>query len=201
MQAETSVTVLIGFADSTSAAEVAWSLVGSGFRVVAFAKRKTKPALRKSQLVRVEYVADPAESAESAVVDLRTLIQPLKNPILMPLDDASLWLFQELLKTIDVRIAGVTGWPAAIALDKRLQLDAARAAGFAVPETRYIGCAADLRMVSFFPGIIKPALAARALGGSLGHGRSHPIADAQELERLVSSWDGTEPMLAQPLLS
>lgn len=202
MQAETSVTVLIGFADSTSAPEVAWSLVGSGFRVVAFAKRKTKPALRKSQLVRVEHVADPAESVEAAVVDLRTLVQHLKNPILMPLDDASLWLFQELLKTINVRIAGVTGRQAAIALDKRLQLDAAHEAGFAIPQTRPVVSAADLRTLCIFPAVVKPALAARAFAGSLGRGRSsYAIANAEELERLASKWDNTEPMLAQPLLS
>ena len=34
----------------------------------------------------------------------------------------------------------------------------------------------------------------------MGHGGSHAIADTQELERLVSDWDETAPMLAQPLL-
>src|SRR5262245_4914325 len=123
-------TVLIGFADALSAPEVAWSLVGSGFRVIAFAKDTTRPALSKSRFVGLEYVTDPAESIHRSLAELQMLVQRLGKPILMALDDASLLLIRELSKRGSLRVAGPIHEEADVALDKRLQLDAALAAGF-----------------------------------------------------------------------
>lgn len=194
------VTVLIGFADALSAPEVAWSLADSGFQVVAFAKKRTRPALCRSRIVKVECVTDPAESLDEALSDLHKLIGSLGTPVLMPLDDASLWLIQELSKRMPACVAGATGAQAEVALDKRLQLEAAAAAGFSVPETRHFQSANELKAVSFLPGVIKPALAARSVKGRLGRGHSYTVADAEELTKLVAQWNPVEPMLAQPHL-
>jgi len=193
-------TVCIGFADALSAPEVVWSLSDAGFHVVTFAKVNTRPVLLKSLLAQVEYITDPAVSVKEALADLQKLVQH-DSPILMPLDDASLWLIQELSKRISVQVAGARGRQAEVALDKRLQLEAAADAGFFVPETLRLESMGDTRRMTCFPAIVKPALAARTSGGSLGRGRAHMIADAKEFQAFTDKWNLAEPMLAQPLLT
>ena len=195
------ITVLIGFADALSAPEVAWSLSDAGFRVVAFGRRGTRPALRHSRFVEMSYISDPALSASRTLSDLARVIREHENPILMPLDDDSLWLVHHLPRELEARSGGATGSQLAVALDKRLQLKAAGRAGFAVPETIEVQYAEDLHRLEVFPCILKPALAARIVADSLGRGRAFPCADRAELVALTSKWSGREPMLAQPLLS
>jgi protein-tyrosine-phosphatase/predicted ATP-grasp superfamily ATP-dependent carboligase len=198
----TTATVLIGFADSLSAPEVAWSLVEAGYRVVAFARKGTKPALCRSRFVRVEYVTDPDKSARGSLADLKQLVGQLDNPSVMALDDLSLWLIQELRRSLPtMRVAGATGKQAEVALDKLLQCNAARDAGFAVPATSRVETWADLKSFPGFPAIIKPRLAARVVEGRLGRDRSYTLAGEAELEAFASQWNGSEPMLVQPLLN
>jgi protein-tyrosine-phosphatase/predicted ATP-grasp superfamily ATP-dependent carboligase len=193
--------VLIGFGNALSAPEVIWSLTDSGFVVSAFVKSGTRTAIEKSRFVDVEFVTDPAESIERALADLQGVVRKLNNPILMALDDEALWLIDELSNSIDVRVAGATGERARMALDKRLQLEAARNAGFAIPDTQPIETASDLQQIRRFPVILKPALAAREFSGRLGRGKSHVIGDTDALAALGRNTDFDEVMLAQPLLN
>jgi protein-tyrosine-phosphatase/predicted ATP-grasp superfamily ATP-dependent carboligase len=195
-------TVVMGFADSLSAAEVAWSLVEGGFQVVAFAARGAAPALQRSRFVRIVYVADPQDSVEESLFDLQVLCRNIPAPIVMPLDDKALWLIKRLGERAptQLQVAGPVGEQAELALDKLLQLNAASAAGFAVPKTRLVTSIADLTAVSNFPFVLKPQLAARAVDGRLGRGDGCVVADAGELKRLVREWNAAEPMLMQPFL-
>ena len=102
-------TVLIGFADALSAPEVAWSLVDAGFRVVAFAKRGRRSALQYSHWVEVLEVSDPSIDVAGTLDDIKAVARQLTNPIVMPLDDASLWLVNELSRDGEIRVAGATG--------------------------------------------------------------------------------------------
>ena len=109
-------TVIIGFADALSAPEVVWSLTEAGFRVVAFAKSGTRPALLKSRFATVEFIADPAISAKRAISDLNALARRIESAIWMPLDDISLWLIRELSNRRKITVAGATKDQADIAL-------------------------------------------------------------------------------------
>jgi protein-tyrosine-phosphatase len=193
--------VLIGFADALSAPEVLWSLVDSGFRVVTFARNGTKPAIRKSRWVEVKYITDPGESVDNALRDLEGLLQLLGMPVLMGLDDASLWLIRELTARLPLRAAGPTGGQADIVIDKRLQLRAAKAAGFLVPETVEIESGAEVSTLPFFPAFVKPALAARPIDGCLGRGRADRIACPEEVAEFATKFYPCEPMLAQPVIN
>src|SRR5215471_15303288 len=194
-------TVIIGFANALSAPEVVWSLADAGFRVVAFAKSGTRPALRKSQFARVEFIADPAKSAKRAVSDLEAIARRIDGAIWMPLDDISLWLIRELSARRRIIIAGAVGEQADLALDKRLQFEAARAAGFRVPETQQLKRASDLRKEFEFPWIVKPALAASCIGGEMGRGRALRIVDSDGFDRFTSGPEIDQPMLVQPVIA
>jgi protein-tyrosine-phosphatase/predicted ATP-grasp superfamily ATP-dependent carboligase len=193
--------VLIGFGNSFSAPEVIWSLANSGFAVSAFVKSGTHPSIEKSKFVDIEFVTDPDVSIERAIADLQHVVQKLNNPILMALDDEAIWLIDELSNTVEVRVAGAVGAQARIALDKRLQLEAARNAGFSVPETQLIETAADLQPIRRFPIILKPALAAREISGRLGRAKAYVIDDFSSIASFRHDFDFVEPMLAQRLLS
>lgn len=193
-------TVLIGFAGALSAPEVAWSLVDAGFHVVAFARQGGRPALARSRLVDVVEVTDPGLDVLGALDDIRGLVQRHPDPIIMPLDDASLWLVNRLSEAGLGRVAGPMGLRAEVALDKRRQIELATAAGFHVPATIPIERADDLSRVESFPAIIKPALAARVAGRRLVRGAFSGIADNGERAHLATNLDFSEPYLAQPMI-
>jgi protein-tyrosine-phosphatase len=151
-------------------------------------------------LIDVLEVSDPGLDVPAALDDIKRLANQLINPIIMPLDDASLWLVNELSKTEDIRVAGATGEPAEIALDKRRQIELAKMAGFHVPTTTSINRVQDLLRVESFPQIIKPALAAREVDGRLVRGTFGAVADTEERARLATALDFREPYLAQPMI-
>ena len=137
--------VLIGFADAFAAIESAWSLADAGHEVFAFARRGTSPPLAASRRVRVVPVTAPEEDAAACVADIVNLARRLGTAVVLPLDDLAVWVADRT----DLRVAGPTGKEAAFALDKRLQVEAAAEAGFAVPAHSETG-----------PWIVKAALAA-----------------------------------------
>jgi protein-tyrosine-phosphatase/predicted ATP-grasp superfamily ATP-dependent carboligase len=195
------ITVLIFLADAPSSPEVAWSLADAGFRVVAIARHGTRPAVCKSRFVQASYISDPAVSVTRALFDLKQIARQQKEAILLPLDDHALFLAQRLQDEMATRVCGAIGRQATVALDKRQQLAAAAGAGFWIPETLELEQIEDLHRLHDFPCVLKPALAARVVGDSLGRGRSSLMADREELAALQSGPRWNEPMLAQPFLS
>src|SRR4051812_3817522 len=108
-------TVLVGFADALSAPEAVWSLAEAGFRVTAFARKNSRPALRKSKFVTLFFISDPAESLSDALSDLSLVVDQL-NPVVMPLDDAALCLLQKLRAIRPMLLACAVGRTADYAL-------------------------------------------------------------------------------------
>jgi len=135
---------------------------------------------------------------DGALDDLYKLVRRLSTPVLMALDDTAVWLLQRVSDRLETKLTTVSGHQGEVALDKRLQLRAALDAGFAVPETQELVTQADLKTISFFPAILKPALAARARDGRLGRESCRIIAKSEDLSKF--ELDEREPMLAQPLL-
>ena len=193
--------VLIGFAEALAAPEAAWSLVDDGFEVLAFTRRGARPALRRSRRVRLVEITAPEQDAAQAARELSAAVALERPCAVLPLDDASLWLADRALAGTGATIAGATGEQARLALDKSLQLAAARDAGLVVPWTRSIDSAADLPDIDEFPVVLKPALALEEHDGRVARGPARVCADRQELEAAARSLRPGRPMLAQPLIA
>jgi hypothetical protein len=192
--------VLIGFAEALAAIESAWSLEAAGFEVLAFARRGARPPLRRSASVALHELTPPELDAAAAEADLRGLIEAADVDAVMPLDDVALALCQGPCREAGATLIGATGRQAEVALDKRLQIEAARAAGLAVPPTAILDGGPvpdDLD----FPLVVRPAAAIAAGAGRIaGAAGATTCADRGELERrLVGRAEG-EALLAQPQL-
>jgi len=189
--------VLLGFAEAYAAIETAWSLRDAGFRVAAFTRAGQRPALRRVRGVELHEVAAPEQGVEQTLEDLRRLVRSLEPAAFLPLDDGSVLLAGALEKD-GLTIAGVTGRQAEYALDKALQVEAAREAGLLVPPTTVVSEAAALK-VDDYPAFVKPARALYELEGRLARPTGKVVADQQELERAAQE-EWYPPLLVQPLL-
>lgn len=188
--------VLIGSAGALAAPEAAASLLAAGLAVVAFAPRGSRPALRRDRRVQIVELTRPEDDAEAAVAELGALASACGAAALMPLDDAAVWLCDRVADERRLSVVGPTGSRARLALDKRLQIAAAAAAAFAVPDTRECVTRDELLAVDAFPLICKPALAVAEREGRLMRGSARVCADARELLAAVDDLVG--PTLVQP---
>ena len=187
--------VLVGFGEAYAAIETAWSLRDAGFRVAAFTRSGERPAVRRVRGVELHEVAPPEAGVDETLDDLRRLIRTLEPAALMPLDDSSVLLSGALE---GVTIAGPTGKRIEFALDKALQVEAARAAGLLVPTTAIVMSAEELE-VKEFPAFVKPARALYEVNGRLTRPTGSVVADEEELRRAAAE-EWHPPLLVQPLL-
>jgi hypothetical protein len=195
--------VIIGFAESFSAPEVVWSLVGCGFPVLAFARRGSAAALRASRHAHVFDVTAPEQDAGATVRELTNRVEQILRAggvrvVLLPLDDAALWVFGEIRTDEHLLVVGGGKPKFLFALDKELQIAAAREAGFRVPRTLV---ARDPRCVDAsqldFPIFLKPARAVSCQEGRLIKRKFHTCRDRAELGAVLPLCEPGEPMLAQ----
>ncbi len=203
-------TVLVGFAESGAAPEVVWSLVDAGFHVIAFARRGRASALRKSRHVVCHEICPPETSLQGALSDLHSLLisTDLKRTgaeqILFPLDDTAVWLSSRLQLDGHWQMAGPRGASADLALDKYLQIQKARDAGFDVPRTIFARTTAEigrLTATESFPIILKPAESVPTRQGRVYGCRKWICANHDELERALSEWAERVPLLVQPFIA
>lgn len=211
--------VLVGFADALAAPEVVASLLGARHRVAAFARRGRPVALRRQREVEIVEVTAPEDDLAACVGEVAALAAT--HELTMPLDDPAVLVVNQGLPC-DAPAAGPLGVQARLALDKRVQLRAARAAGFAVP--RWVELAADgagvaatngHRLASVpapspgelhalelpsewkFPAVLKPALAAEEHEGCLRRLAPRPVATEAEARALLGTWGTATPALLQ----
>lgn len=189
--------VLMGFAEALAAIEVAWSLQDAGFKVVAFRRSGSRPALRRVRGIEIHDVPHPGLEVTATVAAVRKLCDILLPAVLLPLDDQALWVCSQL-KDSPVRLAGASGSAAECALDKSLQLDAAARAGLPAPSTQVLSNPAGATSIHF-PVMVKPARALYEVGGALTRPTGIVCANRQEFERAAAMpWPG--PVLVQPLI-
>lgn len=189
--------VLIGFAEAMAAIETAWSLQGAGFRVVAFRRAGSRPALRHARGVEVHDVPGPELDAAATVAAVRALCDSLTPAALLPLDDHALWVCRQLAD-IAVPLAGASGAAADCALDKSRQLHAAAQAGLPVPATQVLDDLANANP-GCFPVMVKPARALYEVNGRLTRPTGIICANGQEFGRAAARpWPGS--VLVQPLI-
>jgi predicted ATP-grasp superfamily ATP-dependent carboligase len=202
-------TVLVGFAEAMAAPEVAWSLVDDGFRVVAFARKGRASALRHSRYVEFHEICPPEVDLQASVSDLNSLLVSMDTnaesaqQILFPLDDKAVWLASKASLGNHWLLAGPSGTNAELALNKCLQVQAAREAGFNVPETLFARNAKDVLAYGAtepFPIILKASECVPVKQGRVQSCRKWICANRGELERAVSEWAECAPLLVQPFI-
>ena len=191
------VTVLIGFAEAIAAPEVAWSLIDDGFNVVAFARRGKACALRHSRHVTCHDICAPEADVQRSLLDLSTLLASLgtgtdsAERVMLPLDDTAVWLCSTFHSEKAWRSAGPQGSCVTLALNKQLQTEMAREAGFNVPKTRLVRNADDafgLIRTASFPLVLKPMECVPVRKGRVQKGKNWVCADSTELKRAVKEW-------------
>jgi predicted ATP-grasp superfamily ATP-dependent carboligase len=193
--------VLAGFAESLAGIESAWSLLGAGWSVSMLTRRGRRSGLRRCRQVQLIEVTPPEQDAQRTLEEIRAAVLSSCAEALMPLDDELVWLAAALAPDLSIPVAGAVGSQAQLALDKRLQLDAAQAAGLPVPRTQRLESAElSLERALEFPLVLKTGAAVVELDGRLVHGRSFACADRAELERAVRGFLPGQPVLAQPLI-
>jgi hypothetical protein len=118
------------------------------------------------------------------------------------LDDTALWLCNRLKLKPGWRLAGPHGTAAELALDKTIQIQSARAAGFNVLPTTVANTASEvLTRCKELPLILRPASAVLPENGRLRKGRNWICATRTELDRAITEWAGAWPLLVQPFVS
>jgi len=193
--------VLIGFGGSLSAPEVAWNLLDHGFQVMAFCRKGSSPPLRRIKEIRLIEVTPPERDAWETIEQIRKASQLFGARILLPLDDASVWLCDRVSTNYDILVAGATGHNARLALNKQDQLEAAREAGFNIPETAYVTKSRDFLKINQLPAIIKPADAVSEMKGRLRKGPIIFCIDKKDLARAANECDYDGTMMIQPILT
>ena len=210
--------VLVGFAEALSAPEVVWSLADAGFRVCAFGRQGRRSAVRHSRYVTVTDVTAPETDAASTVREVGALMKSLSDSsngdraLLFPLDDAAVWVCDRVADTArdgvsgtlskkdpGFALAGPSGKHAVIALDKAVQTETARRAGFNVLPTRVARTKGEvLDGDNRFPLVLKSSMAVACAEGRLRKGRIWICGNNKELEQAVRVWTETVPLLVQP---
>lgn len=200
------VLVAVGFAEALAAPEVVWSLVDSGFKVVAFARKGRRAAVRHSRHVRVHEITAPETDWGAALGELTELLGRVRRDavsqcVVLPLDDSSLWLCDRMPASSEWISAGTHGRRTELAIDKRAQMVAAAEAGLCVPSTQVASTTEDVtRRVSGFPVILREANAVSSDGRGLRKGRNWICSDEAELAMACRARRGDRPVLIQPFL-
>ncbi len=196
--------VCIGFSEALSAPETAWSLVDAGFEVLVFARRGRHSALRHSAHVEIAEITPPEQDSEASLADLKKILTA-KNVgadrpgVIFPLDDTALWLCSRLQPGSGWVLSGPAGKAAELALDKTVQIESARAAGFNVLPTFVARAVSEMsERARELPLILRPARAVLPENGRLRKGQNWICATQPELDQAVSKWGGAWPMLVQP---
>lgn len=194
--------ILIGFGEALSAPEVAWDLLDHGFQVSAFTRQGSSPPLRCIKEIKLIEVTPPEKDAWETVEHVKQAVERSRAEAILPLDDAAVWLCDKVSSRTKVPVAGATGEAAHLALDKKIQLDLAREAGFNIPETEYINESHEiLKIKQQLPIVVKPVAATTETKGKLQKG---PILFCLENEDLKSAANGygyDGPMIVQRVLS
>jgi predicted ATP-grasp superfamily ATP-dependent carboligase len=202
-------TVLVGFAEAMSAPEVVWSLVDEGFHVVAFARRGRASALRHSRYVECHEICPPEVDLQTSLCDLQFLLTSMDGKvgdaqrILFPLDDKAVWLSSRAKLENGWLLAGPSGANAELALNKCLQIQIARDAGFSVPKTVLARTAEEVFAFSAsepFPIILKAAECVPIWQGRVHNCRKWICGNLAELKHAMAEWAERVPLLAQPFI-
>ena len=192
-----------------AAPEVTWSLVDAGFHVIAFARKGRASALRHSRHVTCHEICSPESDLRKSLFELDALLGSLGSSadgaqrILFPIDDKAVWLCNRVQSRTGWLLAGPRGANAELALNKCVQTQRAKDAGFNVPSTHFARTANDVLAFSAtesFPIILKAAECVPTWQGRLYNCRKWICANSGELERALAEWGERTPLLVQTFI-
>jgi hypothetical protein len=202
--------VVVGFAEAMAAPEVVWSLADAGFQVVAFARKGQRSALRHSRHVVCHEICSPETDIHASLSQLHSVLKSVNGSnqgiptILFPLDDKAVWLASRIDLGGHWLLAGPDNGKAELALNKCMQVQLARDAGFKVPRT--VVARNAKHVLAFiaeesFPIILKPAECVPVREGRVQGCRKWICAGPEELNRAIDQWAERLPLLVQPFIS
>lgn len=196
------VRVLVGPGGSLSAIESVRSLRAAGHHVTVFTGGARRIPLEHEKGVTVVRIPDPLQDLAGATQAFTGLLGS-GTDVVMPLDDIALALLRCAGPGSSRRpvVAGPGERGTAVALDKRLQLQAAEAAGFLVPATTVLESVADLPAEVRLPVVVKPALAVEVADDRLVRPSGVVCTTTADLRRAAGRASPTAPLLVQPLLA
>jgi hypothetical protein len=197
--------VVMGFAEALSAPEAAWSLADRGYRVAAFGRRGRRAAVRHSRHVEYHEIAAPEAGLEQSAEELHGLLGRLGAGTLFPLEDTAVLLCGMAAKrNPSWALAGPVGACEQLALNKEMQTQQARAAGFAVPETWMARSREELLRIGreqAFPLILRPSDCVLIAGGRVQKGSNWICSGMAELEQAAEKWNARYPLMVQPFVT
>lgn len=151
-------------------------------------------ALRRMHDVKIVEVTPPEDNFAACVMEVATVARA--HDVIMPLDDPAVLACDRGLPP-EALVAGPRGARAQFALDKRLQLRGAHAAGLEVPAWTELRPEKGVPDDWSLPAVLKPALAAEEVGGRLRRLSPRLIATPSELDDTRRSWGLPTPAILQ----
>jgi hypothetical protein len=142
---------------------------------VCFCRLKGKEKFARLNFVEYYPVSPPEIDFHRTVHEVGSLATGLKPEVVMPCDDAALLVLSRLNGSRNCFIPD--GEACKFAMDKWLQIDAARRSGFAVMPTQIARSAADVARFPIRPAVLKPRNALDLRGSGIDKGRSFIIED------------------------
>ncbi|MHA6262889.1 hypothetical protein ACXYMO_06785 [Arenibacterium sp. CAU 1754] len=191
--------LLVGFAESLSAPEVVFGLAAAGFRLRLFTRTGRKSRLARTLKLDLVEITAPEQDIGAARRDLLRACDGVDG--VFALDDVSLRLFADIAdQTGTIRHIHATAGRAEVALDKKKQLAAARAAGLDVPEGPIISTPSHLPDNLKTPAIAKPMMAVEEIDGRLTKGDVHYLMTHQDVANFRALPALESPLIVQTLI-
>jgi hypothetical protein len=186
--------VLIGFGDALAAPEVAMSLLESGHHVTSFVRRGQPVALSRVPGLELVPVTPPERDLAACLAEVAALAP--RHDVTMPLNDIAVLVCDRALDSATV-LAGPRGDQARLALDKRLQLRGAEAAGLAVPDWTETRPGDPIPEGWPAPLVMKPAMAVEEAG--TGTRRLSPtlVCTRADMDAAWERWGESTPVILQ----
>src|SRR5262249_2257581 len=154
-------------------------------------------------------ICAPESDVQASLSELQSLLNTLASGassdrlVLFPLDDKAVWLCNKLSLGNLWLLAGAQGACGDLALNKDLQVQAAREAGFNVPKTALVRTAKELFAFGVnesFPIILKAAECVPVSEDRVYSCRKWICANRNELEQALEEWQERVPLLAQSFI-
>jgi hypothetical protein len=165
---------LIGFAESWATPEVCFSLRAIGARVVCFCRRNARAKFARLDFVEYCPVTAPESDLDRTVDDVEALIVRFQPEAIIPCEDAALLVLSKLNDS-EKRCLAPPAEACHFALDKWMQIDAARDSGFAVIPTQIVDNEEGVARFPIRPAMLKPRNALDIRGTGVAKGRAFVV--------------------------
>jgi len=198
-------TVVVGLGDAVSTPEVCFSLRDAGFRPLVACRTEGSSTAMRWIDVDTFNISDPEVDYDATRRDLMSALAGHAVQYIFAADDAFLLIINDLQKSDDLQPVvhlGPGGAAADVALDKWVQVENARKAGFNVPDTKRSTMVSDVRQIAL-PFFMKPRYACEVEQGPsarrIAKRPSRLIESYDMYDDIVSKYTDHDFLLQQPV--